>query len=216
MEKSISHRQLTVVGLALATAACNSMASEPKIIAPVAPAAEFQGVALAQPQCEPGAPHPNAPAELAQFDFLIGDYTIEGQAWTTQGWRSSPTPPPPPRWNGWYGLGGMAIYDEWFNVDPGVKPDSPRGVNVRFYDQKTSEWKMMWVHTGVGNVQDLRAEMRDGELTMWQEYPDRPNFKATFIREDADHWHRVTYAKDEEGNWAKTFRLAATRLPCPE
>ncbi|PHR62941.1 MAG: hypothetical protein COA47_01210 [Robiginitomaculum sp.] len=214
MKTPIPYSQLTVIGLALLATACSSSATQPKITAPTIPIAQYNGVALAPPRCEPGAPHAKAPAELAQFDFLIGDFTIEGQAWTAQGWRSSPTPPPPARWNGKYGLDGMAIYDEWFNVDPGLNLDTPRGVNVRFYDEKTSEWKMMWVHTGVGQVQDLRAEMRDGELTMWQEYPDRPDFLATFIREDKDHWHRISFAKDDEGNWTKTIKLAATRLPC--
>jgi hypothetical protein len=34
---------------------------------------------------------------------------------------------------------------------------------------------MMWIATGDLPVQDLWAEMREGKLTRWQIYPDRPN-----------------------------------------
>lgn len=169
---------------------------------------------LAPPRCDDGTPHANAPKELAQFAFLIGDYKVSAHAWKNEAW-TPPRPGPTARWNGWYGLGGMAIYDEWYGTDPGFDNDSGRGVNVRFYDTNSSEWKMMWVHTKAAKVQDLRAEMRDGKLTMWQVYPERPNFLAEFNVIDADHWNRISFLKDEEGNWTKQFKLAATRIPCP-
>lgn len=165
------------------------------------------------PMCSYGEPHPNAPAELAQFGFLVGDFEITSHAWTGSAW----TPPRPgarARWNGWYGLGGMAIYDEWYDPDPGQNPDAPRGVNVRMYNPEASEWSMMWVATGAYAVQDLRAEMRDGVLTMWQVYPERKDFKADFTVEDADHWYRVSYTKDDAGEWVPQFKLRATRIPC--
>jgi len=215
MKISNAYRHGCVVGFALLAAACGSLPRETQSALTPEPGAHYKGVALAPPTCQPGKPHKNAPPELAQFDFLIGDFSVTGHAWRGTGW-SPPRPTAPARWNGWYGLGGMTINDEWYGVDPGVDPDSSRGVNVRLYDPKSSEWKMMWVHTQGVQVQDLRAEIRDGELTMWQVYPERPDFKATFIREDKDHWHRITYAKDKDGNWVKTIKLAATRLPCPE
>ena len=124
-------------------------------------------------------------------------------------------PGPPARWNGRYILGGMAIEDEWYDPDPGFDPATPRGVNIRMWDSDAGEWDMMWVHTSGKQVQDLRAGMVDGELTMWQAYPERPNFRATFHRLSADSWERITYARDEAGEWAKQFSLRATRIPCP-
>ncbi len=166
------------------------------------------------PSCSYGSPHDNAPPELDQFGFLIGDFEITSHAWTGAAW-SPPRPGPRARWNGWYGLGGMAIYDEWYDPDPALDPDSPRGVNVRMYDAEAAQWKMMWIATAGLQVQDLVAEMRDGKLTMWQNYPDRPGFLADFTVVDKDHWYRVSYTKDDAGAWVPQFKLAATRLPCP-
>ena len=175
-------------------------------------------VAVASPQqvaagrCELTAPSPFAPTQLGQFGFLVGDFTISAHAWTGNGW----TPPRPvaARWNGWYGLGGMAIYDEWFDPAPAVDPNASRGVNVRYYDADAALWKMMWISTAGKQVQDLRAAVQDGLLTMWQVYPERPGWKAVFVVEDADRWHRISYNETAPGVWVEEFKLAATRVLC--
>ena len=164
--------------------------------------------------CNYGAPNPEAPKELSQFAFLIGDYRVHLHAYRNGAW----TPPQPgvtARWNGRYGLNGLVIEDEWFHPDPAQQEKAGGGINVRMYDDEAGEWKMMWVATAGKQVQDLRAEMRDGVLTMWQVYPERPNFQATFHIDDADNWHRISYIPDEKGGWLPQFKLAATRLPCP-
>lgn len=176
--------------------------------------------ALAQPvappeTCDYGAPHENTPPETAEFAFLIGDYQISLHRWLGENW-SPAQPGVSARWNGRYGLGGMAIVDEWFHPDPAQNADAPRGINVRMYDPDAEEWDMMWVATGGRQVQDLRAKVIDGILTMWQVYPERPEFRAEFNVDDADHWNRVTFGKDENGDWVKQFKLAATRIPCAE
>ena len=171
---------------------------------------------LAIPKCNYGAPHAEAPAEMAQFDFLIGDFTITGHAWLGSTWSPPRPNAPPSRWNGRYILGGMAIEDEWYQTDPAIDPQSARGINIRMWDQDAAEWDMMWVHTGEKQVTDLRAKMIDGKLTMWQEYPERPNFKSYFERMGPDSWHRVSLLQDENGELTKQFRLLATRIPCPD
>lgn len=93
---------------------------------------------LAPPSCNYGTPHPDAPEELAQFDFLIGDYAITAHAWRNGAW-TPPRPGPAPRWNGYYTLGGMAIADEWFDPDPGLDPNSGRDINVRMWDPDEGE-----------------------------------------------------------------------------
>jgi hypothetical protein len=163
--------------------------------------------------CEPGALHPDAPAETRQFEFLIGRYEMSLHAWTGDGW--SPPRPVPALWEGWYGLDGRAIVDEWFDLD--TRNDRPpvRGVNVRVFDPTEGLWNMMWIAEPGYRVQDLRAEVRDGVLTMWQIYPERPGWKAEFEVTDADHWARIAYVQEEEGGaWTPQFRLAATRVPC--
>jgi hypothetical protein len=163
--------------------------------------------------CDYGTAHPNSPVELAQFAFLIGDYRIHLHVWQKDKW-SLPQPGSTARWNGRYGLQGMVIIDEWFHPHPGQDSNASRGINVRIYDSTEKVWKMMWIGTAGKTVQDLRAELRDGTLTMWQVHPDRPNFKAIFNVLDGDHWERISFTHDDEGNWVRQFRLAATRIDC--
>ena len=178
------------------------------------PSANAFALEKAPPRCDYGAPHKNAPDQLKQFAFLIGDYAVTLHAWQGNQW-SPPQPGVTARWNGWYGLGGMAIFDEWYHPDTAQDPDASRGVNVRMYDPEAEEWDMMWVATGGHQVQDLRAKVKDGELWMWQVYPERPNFKAKFEISDADSWARISYTKNDDGVWVEQFKLAATRIPCP-
>lgn len=181
------------------------------LLAPYAQA-ELQ---LQQPDCHYGSPDPKAPAELAQFSFLIGDFQISLHGWRGDHW-SSPVPDKTARWNGWYGLGGMAIYDEWFNPDLAQSRNGNRGVNVRLYDPGENIWKMMWIATSKKEVWDLRAQVRHGTLTMWQVHPPRPDFKAVFNVIDDDHWERISFTHDTKGNWVRQYKLAATRIPCGE
>ena len=168
---------------------------------------------LAPPRCDYGAPNENAPEELSQFAFLIGDYTISAHAWQNDAW-TPPRPGTPARWNGYYGLEGMAIVDEWYGRDPGIEPETGRGINVRMWDAEEGEWDMMWIATAGRQVQDLRAKVMDGVLTMWQVYPTQIDLVADFFVEDEDHWHRISYVQDDEGEWQPQFKLRATRLSC--
>lgn len=163
--------------------------------------------------CDYGSAHPDAPEEFAQFSFLIGNYDITSHAMTPQGW-SPPRPGPHARWRGHYSLDGMTITDEWYDPNPDVDPNAPRGVNVRLYDADEGVWKMMWISTVGKQVQDLRAEMRDGKLTMWNVYPADIKSLAEFTVEDADHWYRTSYVNDPDSGWVPQFRLRATRIPC--
>ena len=197
----------TLLGLAASFTACAA-----------APGAPEQAVSetsppTTPPSCSDGAPHPDAPAEFSQFAFLIGDYEVSSHRWLGDAW-SPPRPGPLARWNGWYGLGGMAVYDEWYNEDPALSPDTGRGVNVRYYDPEKAEWQMMWISTTGAQVQDLRAKVIDGTLTMWQVYPEKPTFLAEFTVEDADHWSRTQYVVDEDGTKTPAYLLRATRIPC--
>ena len=165
--------------------------------------------AQASDACRTGTVHADAPPETAQFAFMVGDHEVTLHAWNGESW----TPPRPlnARWHGWYGLDGMAIYDEWIDPDPN---SGGRGVNVRLYDPEEAAWKMMWISTAGRQVQELRAEMRDGLLTMWQIHPERPGWKAVFEQLSEEKWARVSYQQDETGDWLPQFRLEATRRPC--
>ncbi len=153
-------------------------------------------------------PQVGEPPPERQFDFLLGEHEIALHAW--QGDRWSPPRPEGARWRGWLGLGDQAIYDEWHDPHP---DQGGSGINVRLYDSDEAAWKMMWVSTRTKQVQDLRAEDRDGVLTMWQVYPSRPGWRAEFTVLSDVQWARTEYLQ-EDGVWVPRFRLVATRVAC--
>lgn len=172
-------------------------------------AAIWPPVAAANP-CDVGAPHPQAPPETSQFAFLIGSFDMSLHGWQGDDW--SPPRAVGARWNGRYGLNGMAIYDEWYDPGPG-DPSGVWGVNVRTFDPEEDVWKMMWISLPEREVQDLRAAVRDGKLTMWQVYPERPDWQAEFEQLGEGRWARTSYLR-KEGEWTPEYRLVATPMPC--
>lgn len=142
------------------------------------------------------------------FDFLIGQHDVTLHAWTGNGW----TPPRPvnAEWHGERGLRDAVIQDEWFDPDP---KQGGSGINIRMFDAAAQDWKMMWISTSGKQVQDLRAKLIDGVLTMWQVYPEREGWKAEFEVLDQCRWARADYV-EQDGEWMPRFRLVATRRDC--
>jgi hypothetical protein len=164
-----------------------------------------------------GARSPAAPEQLDQFEFLIGCFRIDAQRYHQESNDFGPTAPT--YWNGRWALGGWAIYDEWFNVQiPGQPTDLGRGANLRMINPETGIWTMVWVHTNNRPGQDLRAELRDEGMVMWQVHPHRdPDWKAVFEIIDADHWTRTEYVRDHGADvWTPKGRLNATQVACGE
>jgi hypothetical protein len=52
----------------------------------------------ASPRCEYGSPNTDAAKEFGQFEFLIGDFSVEPDAWFQGDWHSGQVPIPA-RWN---------------------------------------------------------------------------------------------------------------------
>ena len=167
----------------------------------------FSSTALANP-CTVAPIDPNAPERA--FDFLLGQHRVTLHAWWNDAW--SPPRPAAAEWNGWVGLAGQAIYDEWHDPDP---DKGGSGVNVRIYDAETSEWKMMWISTKGKVVQELHAGIVDGVLRMWQIHPKRPGWHAEFHVLDENRWARTEHM-EINGQSEPKFRLVATRTGCAE
>ncbi|MEM6639716.1 MAG: hypothetical protein AAF610_07425 [Pseudomonadota bacterium] len=162
--------------------------------------------------CHMGTVNKAAPSELAQFSFLIGDWSVDMHRWQTDQW--SPPRPQKAFWRGRYALGGMAIYDEWFDIDPAVDASTPRGANLRMFDTKNAVWQMTWLHTQAYSPTDLSAKERDGNMVMWQNHPEGPSWEAEFEVVSDNQWVRTHYALDEDGKRSPLFRLVANRTAC--
>ena len=87
-----------------------------------------------------GLPHPDAPAELQRFSFLVGTWKCEGRVLGDAGeWK-----PFTADWIGHYILDGMAIADEF----RAMWPDGSlfkHGQNIRMYNAEQRQWKMKWI-----------------------------------------------------------------------
>jgi hypothetical protein len=166
--------------------------------------------------CNPGQPHPEAPAELSQFSFLLGRFDIKGRSWQGEAWSEGFTLA---YWEGEYIMDGFAIADYWYNTPPDADGPAPgRGVNIRMYNETEGMWKMSWMHTNNPGVRMLEAQLRDGVMWMWQMTDPEtrlPTRQVTFHVEDADHWYRIDeHTRDGGESWFKTLKLEASRRPC--
>ena len=163
-----------------------------------------------------GAPAADMPEAFGQFAFIIGDFTVGIRPWDSeaQAWGEAPYYA---RWNGYYGMGGRAIIDEWFDPGFGYRPQSGVGINVRVYDEAAGLWKTAWQHTSTPGVSELYQQVReDGLLALWQVYPEVPEQNVYFEQFSADHWGRITRVRDPEtGEWVNGTLLDAVRADCP-
>jgi len=164
--------------------------------------------------CNFGAPAADAPPEISQFEFLIGNFRIEARQWTGEAFSDGYLEA---QWNGYWGLGGRAVIDEWFG--PQVSPDRPRsfGVNVRYFDPDKGRWSMVWQATS-GAALILEAEQgEDGVLRMWQVYPEPATERFIYFEiYDEGHWARIDGQVLEDGTHLPQFKLEAHEVPCED
>jgi len=169
--------------------------------------------AAAQEACDFGTPAPGVAETMAAWDFLIGNHTVDLRLWQDGAWTD---PVATATWNGWWGLGGHAIVDEWFGPQ---RPDgSPgnNGVNVRVWDTDAGLWRMTWQQTRGATAAIYESQVRDdGFMHMWQTDPAEEQESDAWFEITGDNtWIRVQRTHDENGEWVNQFRLDATRTPC--
>lgn len=79
-----------------------------------------------------GRPHPEAPAELAQFAFMIGAHSCNDRMRQPDGsWNEFPT-----RWNARYFMNGFGIQDHYWT------PSAFTTTNLRIFDAAAKRWKV--------------------------------------------------------------------------
>lgn len=171
-------------------------------------------VALAADGCHPGAPADGVGDEMAAWDFLIGHHVVDVRLWQDGAWSD---PVATAEWNGWWGLDGYAIVDEWFGP-ANAEGLRNRGVNVRVWDEDAQVWRMAWQATRNAVAAIYESEVRDdGFMHMWQvSPPEEQETDAWFEVAGENTWVRVQRGRDEDGNWINQFRLDATRTPCDD
>ena len=101
-------------------------------------------------------PHPDAPSEMRQFKFLVGEFDCLFRVKTADGVRLSRG-----RWVGYYTLGGYAFQDDYYS-ELGF-----RGTTWRTFDAAKKHWVNHWLMAGTdaspGFATDFFYGSRQGE-----------------------------------------------------
>lgn len=105
-----------------------------------------------------------APAEAAQYDFLVGDWelTAKPQA-TTLAMKIHGVPKLHGSWKAWRALSGWGIEDELRIVDASGNPLALTHF-VRVYDAAAKHWGISAVDAYRGQITVSSAEWRGGEM----------------------------------------------------
>lgn len=111
-------------------------------------------------------PAVTAPAEAAQFDFLIGQWELEvkpkvgGLAAMIHG-----APRLVGTWKAWRAFDGFGVDDELRIVDASGNPSSLTHA-MRIYDRNAGHWKVTAVDVYRSRVTSATAQWQDGEMRL--------------------------------------------------
>lgn len=140
-----------------------------------------------------GAPNPEAPDELAQFDFLVGNFKCVDEISNLEGNTTELIA----HWSGRYILNGHGIQDSYWN-------DRFSTTNIRVYDTTQSKWILSYfrqpeLRTGIwiGAVEgadivlsrtfDWEGQVVESRLTFQNRTSTGFQWKSELISENAEH-----------------------------
>jgi hypothetical protein len=160
-----------------------------------------------------GKLNPDAPAETAQYGFLVGEWSCKTRFLRIDG--SSEYITGEATWTGRFILDGWAIQDDWVSV----RPDGStfHGTNIRSFDVETGKWDNRWLPMGTLKWKSFVSEMRGDTMVMVGgegsdargAYVDR----NTFYEIEPDRWRwRKDRSYDGGSTWVEEIGfIEATR-----
>ena len=108
-----------------------------------------------------GQPNPDAPQELSQYAFLIGDWSCTTKFLTQDGKTYNEGTAD---WIGVYVLNGYAIQDYWIGNGPQGKKFY--GTNIRSYDRAKGKWLNRWLPAGTLQWKSFESELVNDTMVM--------------------------------------------------
>ena len=173
-------------------------------------------------QEEFGTPHPEAPAELAAFAFLIGDWTCESRIKGADGEYQTY----PATWVGRYVMDGYVIADEFRQFDANGNL-TQLGTTYRSYNTERGAWTMKWLDAlnsiwlDLGPEELGGVEVSDTSVVFKHYLPEGPAreffptqtiFRITFhdISRDSFRW-KAEVSTDEGASWEQVQAIEARR-----
>jgi hypothetical protein len=112
---------------------------------------------MGQQARQDGKLNPKAPAELARWAFLVGDWHGEARLKRDGGKIERLQV----SWNGRYILDGYAIQDD-YRMTSATGELIVLGTNIRAYDAQKKIWSMKWLNALTGTWVDLGSEQLGG------------------------------------------------------
>ena len=157
-----------------------------------------------------GTPAPGVPPEARQFDFLLGEWSMQHDMTFPNGQQVSF----PVSGTGVHALDGHAIMEfNWYDVDPQL-PDAATTI-VRLYNRQTRSWECMYLTNRFNNLLHFGG-VREGDKIVLHQFnadaSDAPISYWTFhdMKPDAYGWYANT-SRDRGATFQKTWIIAATR-----
>ena len=155
-----------------------------------------------------GRPHPDAPPELAQFDFMIGEFDCEEATRNRDGsWREFNAV-----WNASYFLNGHGIQDRYWNPRFSTS-------NLRIFDPKAGLWKVTFFKMpGYGSGVWMGKKERD-KIILRNDPPGEKGTRRisilTFsnIRPDGFNWLGGSYQESDPNTIRGGWRSSCKRRP---
>ena len=158
-----------------------------------------------------GAPHPDAPEQLAHMAPLIGAWDITDYNRNAEGdWVEGNGAD----WTFYYALDGWAIQDLW--VAPGYDTETAQrqiGSNIRRVDPRTGDWEMAWITNGSGPTLRFTATSTEDEVVMQSVAPHftgAPSRITFFNMEDDSFDWKLERAADGE-TYIEIYRIRGAR-----
>ncbi len=146
-------------------------------------------------------PHPDAPAETAQYAFLIGEWHCTSKQMQPDGsYRDGPGG----TWTGAYILDGYAIQDVFVSTGPSGKPSY--GTNIRSFNPETKQWDNRWL--AAGNLQWSYFSSEQVGDTMVMTGGEGTDGRGAFV--DRNVFHSITpdrweWRKDRSWDGGETW-----------
>ncbi len=146
-------------------------------------------------------PNPEAPPEVAQFGFLVGEWDCTTRSMKPDG---SGFTDGHAKWSGEFILNGWAIQDHWIGYLPNGK--EVYGTNIRSFNPKTEKWDNQWVASGSLQWVYFEAEKVADTMVMTGGEGTDPNGdyidRNTFYEIGSDSWR---WRKDRSYDGGKTW-----------
>lgn len=187
-------------GASLAVMGCVQMAS--------AQEAEPEIIYQPNPDSPIGERNPDGPAELAQYDFLIGDWDVE-ITWYFPGQEPSVSKA---KWHNHWIVNGNVVMLEW-------RGPQFTGTEIRQWDKRQGKWVGVNIYPDFGpNMPTATSEKVGDEMLVFIPYvgPEGPYInRETYYDIKADSYKmKSDISKDGGETWERgMYEMTVTRTP---